>query len=83
VVVLGARSRAYLEDPTEKRVFGYAVGDFIAGGRLERIFDDRVVIRMPEGLLEVLLHDPAKPRPSAQPAIRPPAAPNPAGRTSP
>lgn len=83
VVVLGAQSRAYLEDPTEKRVFGYAVGDAIASGRLERILDDRAVIRMSDGVLEVLLRDPAKPRPSTQPATRPPAAPRPGGRTSP
>jgi hypothetical protein len=63
VVVFGDQSRAYLEDPALKRVYGYAVGDTLAGGRLERIADDRAVIRVPEGVIEVLLRDPTKPRP--------------------
>jgi hypothetical protein len=62
VVIDGARSRAYLDDPVAKRVFGYAVGDTVAGGRLERILDDRVVIRGPAGVVEVLLQDPTKPQ---------------------
>ena len=63
VVVDGAKSRAFLEDPAVKRVAGYSVGDTISGGRIERIGDDRVVIARPEGPLEVLLQDPGKPRP--------------------
>ncbi len=63
VVLDGAKSRAFLEDPAVKRVAGYSVGDTIGGGRIERISDDRVVIARPEGLLEVLLQDPSKPRP--------------------
>jgi hypothetical protein len=70
----GANSRAYLEEPPAKRVFGYAVGDAIAGGRLDSIGPDRVVIARPEGLVEVLLHDPSKPKPVA------PAAAIPAGQ---
>jgi hypothetical protein len=62
VVIDGARSRAYLDDPVAKRVFGYAVGDSVAGGRLERILDDRVMIRGPAGVVEVLLQDPTKPQ---------------------
>lgn len=62
VVIDGERSRAYLDDPVAKRVFGYAVGDAVAGGRLEKILDDRVVIRRSEGVVEVLLQDPAKPQ---------------------
>jgi len=61
VVIDGERSRAYLDDPVAKRVFGYAVGDTAAGGRLEKILDDRVIIRRPEGVVEVLLKDPSKP----------------------
>jgi hypothetical protein len=71
VVVDGAKSRAFLEDPAVKRVAGYSVGDTIGGGRIARIGDDRVVIARPEGPLEVLLQDPSKPRPaptSAAPA---------------
>jgi hypothetical protein len=67
VVIDGDRSRAYLDDPVAKRVFGYAVGDSVVGGRLERILDDRVVIRRPEGMVEVLLQDPAKPQAEAPP----------------
>ena len=64
VVLDGAKSRAFLEDPGLKRVAGYSVGDTISGGRIQRITDDRVVIARPEGLLEVLLQDPGKPRPA-------------------
>jgi hypothetical protein len=72
VVIVGARSRAFLEDPMSKRVAGYSVGDTVGGGRIQKIADDRVVIARPEGLLEVLLQDPSKPRPT-------PAAPAQAG----
>lgn len=72
VVMDGAKSRAYLEDPLLKRTFGYAVGDTVGGGRVESIGADRVVIARAEGLIEVLLQDPSKPKPA-------PAAPVPAG----
>ena len=64
VVIRGAQSRAYLEDPTAKRVAGYSVGDTMGGGKIQKIADDRVVIARPEGLIEVLLQDPSKPRPA-------------------
>lgn len=75
VVVDGDRSRAYLDDPLAKRVFGYAVGDPVAGGRLEQIQDDRVKIRRPDGVVEIMLKDPAKPQveppaPAAAPRTR-------------
>jgi hypothetical protein len=69
VVIDGERSRAYLDDPVAKRVFGYAVGDAVAGGRLEKILDDRVMIRAPGGVIEVLLQDPSKPQAEAPDAI--------------
>ena len=70
IVIEGVKSRAFLEDPSIKRVAGYSVGDPVAGGKLEKIADDRVVISRPEGLVEVLLQDPAKPRPaSAAPTV--------------
>jgi len=79
VVMDGPRSRAYLEDPTVKRTFGYAVGDTVSGGRVQSISEDRVVIARPDGLVEVLLQDPAKPKlavPAAAAATRtPPAVP--------
>ena len=62
VVMVGAKSRAFLEDPVLKRVAGYSVGDKVGGGTIQKIADDRVVIARPGGLLEVLLQDPSKPR---------------------
>ncbi|HUO64927.1 MAG TPA: hypothetical protein VMT97_14525 [Terriglobales bacterium] len=62
VVIDGTKSRAYLEDPLAKRVGGYSVGDEVAGGRIQGITSDRVVIARPEGMMEVLLQDPSKPR---------------------
>jgi hypothetical protein len=75
VVMDGSRSRAYLEDPVAKHTFGYTVGDTVAGGRVQSIAVDRVIIARPDGPLEVLLQDPAKPRPAAgAPAAVPGAA---------
>ena len=77
VVVDGPKTRAYLEDPLLKRTFGYGVGDTIGGGRVESIAADRVVIGRGDGLLEVLLRDPSKPRPApAAPAVAGPTAPS-------
>jgi len=76
IVIEGVKSRAFLEDPSAKRVAGYSVGDPVAGGKLQKIADDRVVIARPEGLVEVLLQDPAKPRPTS---TAPPVAPVVAG----
>src|SRR5262245_42108036 len=78
VVVDGPGSRAYLEDPATKRVFGYQVGDNVAGGKLEKITDDRIHINRSDGLMEVMLRDPSKPRPAPPPAPAP-AAPVPPG----
>ena len=76
IVIDGIKSRAFLEDPSSKRVAGYSVGDPLAGGKLQKIADDRVVISRPEGLVEVLLQDPSKPRPTP---TAPPLAPVVAG----
>jgi len=62
VVINGVKSRAFLEDPAAKRIAGYSAGDMIGDGKIQRISDDRVVIAKPEGLLEVLLRDPSKPK---------------------
>lgn len=80
VVLDGDKSRAYLEEPPARHVFGYAIGDMVSGGRLESIGLDRVVIVRPEGPLEVLLQDPSKPKPGAPPA---PAGPTPPPGRSP
>ena len=62
----------------------YKVGDAVAGGQLEQIEADRVVIRRGEGTFEVLLRDPQKPKPvaaaqpgapGAQPQPQPPGSP--------
>jgi hypothetical protein len=79
VVIDGPRSRAYLDDPVAHRIFGYAVGDAVAGGRIERILADRVIIRGPAGAVEVMVHDPTKPQDEAPPAA---AAPTKARRGS-
>src|SRR6266436_5702079 len=80
VVITGAKSRAFLEDPAVKRVVGYSVGDTVGGGRIQKIADDRVVIARPEGSIEVLLQDPSKPRAAptvtAAPGQPAPPAPN-------
>jgi hypothetical protein len=64
VVIQAGTSRAFLEDPSAKRVSGYSVGDTISGGKIQKIADDRVLIARPEGMVEVLLQDPSKPRPA-------------------
>lgn len=71
IVIQGAVSRAFLEDPSVKRVSGYSVGDTVGGGRIQKIADDRVVIARPEGMVEVLLQDPSKPRPAPAAAAVP------------
>ena len=76
VVINGETRLAYLEDPTTKRVFGYKTGDTVAGGQLERIEEDRVVIKRPEGLLEVKLKDPSKPKPVVRAPPPPGVAPS-------
>ena len=69
VVLRDTNPIAYLEDPLTKRVSGYRIGDTIAGGKLEQITADHVVISRPDGNLDVRLRDPSKPRPAppAQP----------------
>jgi len=63
-VVISEDTRlAYLEDPATKRIVGYKIGDKLAGGQVQRIEPDRVVIMRAGGLIEVRLHDPDKPRP--------------------
>lgn len=76
VVMDGPKSRAYLEDPVAKRTFGYAVGDTVGGGRVESIAADRVVIGRGDGVVELLLHDPSKPRPPPAATAQVPAPPS-------
>ena len=77
VVLDGQRSRAYIEDPLAKGVFGYTVGDTVGQGQITTISADRVMIAGPEGTFEVLLHDPSKPKPATPAAVSPTAPPRP------
>ena len=63
VILRDGAPMAYLEDPITKRVAGYRVGDSIAGGTLQSISEDRVILVRPEGQIDVRLHDPSRPRP--------------------
>ena len=69
VVLRDGAPIAYLEDPLTKRVAGYRIGDPIAGGTVQTISADAVVIARPDGMIDVRLRDPSKPRP--QPAAMP------------
>lgn len=72
VVLRDGAPTAFLEEPATKKVAAFKPGDQVAGGKLERIEADRVVIRRAEGSFEVLLRDPAKPRPVAAAPAAPP-----------
>jgi len=71
VVINGDTRLAYIEDPVTKRVVGYRIGDALAGGQLEQIETDRVIIKGSAGPLELVLRDPNKPKP----AVSSPTAP--------
>jgi hypothetical protein len=64
VVVREGAPIAYLEDPNTKRVGGYRVGDSVAGGVVQTINADGIVINRPDGNMDVRLRDPSKPRPT-------------------
>lgn len=82
VVLKDGAREAFLEDPVTKKVLAYKPGDQVAGGQLERIEADRVVIRRGEGTFEVLLRDPQKPKAvaAAQPAAPAAQPPPPSAR---
>jgi len=60
---------AYVEDPASKKIFGYKTGDPMAGGYVERIEMDRIVIRRTDGPFEIMLRAPNKPRPVVSGAL--------------
>lgn len=74
VVMPDGQARAYLEDVQRRKVFAYSVGDSIAESRVETIAADRVVLRRGGETYEVLLRDPAKPKPPAPPQAANPFA---------
>jgi hypothetical protein len=49
---------AYLEDPNTKRVAGYRVGDSVAGGTVQTINSEGILINRPDGNMDVRLRDP-------------------------
>jgi hypothetical protein len=73
VVLRDGAPIAYLEDPLTRRIAGYRIGDPIAGGTVQTISADAVVIARPDGVVDVRLRDPSKPKPPA---------PGPAGQQS-
>ena len=75
VVLRDGAPIAYLEDPLTKRIAGYRIGDPIAGGTVQTISADAVVIARPEGTVDVRLRDPSKPRPPAPAAAGQPLVP--------
>src|SRR3989441_668784 len=75
VVLRDGAPIAYLEDPLTKRIAGYRIGDQIAGGTVQTISADAVVIARPDGAVDVRLRDPSKPRPPAPPAAGQPPVP--------
>ena len=75
VVLDGPRSRAYIEDSLVRGVFGYNVGDIVGQGQITTIGADRVMFSGPGGTFEVLLNDPANPKPSAPGVTPAPAQP--------
>jgi|SRR2546428_9843051 len=68
VVLRDGAPIAYLEDPLTKRIAGYRIGDPIAGGTVQTISADAVLISRPDGIVDVRLRDPSKAR---QPAPTP------------
>ncbi len=85
-VVIGDGVRvAYLENPVTKRLVEYRVGDPVAGGQLDQIEADHVVIRQGGVRLTVMLRDPRKPQAGNAPpaAAAAPPTPQPSGGSSP
>jgi hypothetical protein len=57
-VIYGERGWiAYIEDPTTRGIAAYRIGDTVAGQTIEAIEEERVVLKGPEGALEIRLSD--------------------------
>jgi hypothetical protein len=63
---------AYIEDPTTRAIAPYRVGDSIGGQTIEKIEDERVVLKGPEGPVEIKLSD-EKPGGRKRPAEKAPS----------
>lgn len=75
VVLQDGTPIAYLEDPVTKRVARYRVGDSVAGGTVQAIGADTVMLARPEGQVAVRLHDPTRPKAAAAPGTPNPMPP--------
>ena len=57
-VIYGERGWiAYIEDPTTRGIAAYRIGDTVAGQTIEAIEEERVVLKGPDGALEIRLSD--------------------------
>jgi hypothetical protein len=65
---------AYIEDPNTRAVTPYRVGDSVGGKTIEAIEDERVVLKGPEGVIEIKLGD-EKPGVPKRPAEKAPSGP--------
>jgi type II secretory pathway component PulC len=63
VVISEDTRHAYLEDTATKRIVDYKIGDRVAGGEVQQIEPDRVIIMRAGGPIEVKLHDANRSRP--------------------
>lgn len=64
VVLAGEGSIAYLEDPASKHVYGYRLGDSVAGATIRAIEAGRIVLERRNQWMDVPLHDPSRPKAS-------------------
>ena len=64
----GPSSVAYREDVVTKRTAGYRIGDKIEGATIETINRNKVVIRGSNGLINLSMRDPSRPRRAASEA---------------
>jgi len=60
---------AYIEDPATRTVGRYRVGDSVGGRAIDAIDEERVVLKSPEGTVEIRLSD-EKPGAPKRPATR-------------
>jgi hypothetical protein len=65
---------AYIEDPNTRVITPYRVGDSVGGKTIEKIEDERVVLKGPEGVIEIKLGD-EKPGVPKRPAQTAPSGP--------
>ena len=57
-VIYGERGWiAYIENPTTRAIAAYRVGDTVAGQTIDAIEEERVVLKGPDGALEIRLSD--------------------------